>query len=197
VFPSYAGDSLFFGVGAGLGQIWTFDGTWTARGSGIKAQCFAGFRCQAPVSPDVMAVVTADGNWLAWISLSDGAVSEVPVSGAYVSSVRAFYQSLAAKINQGSAHSQARLAQPVVISAVGGDQNGNAFALVVTPTGGNGTTTLVQLAETGVATPLGMLQLPASASGQRYMPSKLFATNSEICILSRDGDLAWYPLARA
>jgi hypothetical protein len=192
---SYAGDSVFFGVAGGKGQIRSFDGGLKLTASGITAQSFAAkFPHQEFVPPDTMAVAPLNGHWLARVSIQSGAVQEDPISGEFVSNVRSFYESFFASVldRQGIDPTKTRVARPSVILAVGGDQDGGVYSLVATPKRGSiGLMSLVRFDQSGVGTLLGELQLPTGIFGW-----KVVILNSEVCVLSGNGSALWYSLPK-
>jgi hypothetical protein len=194
----YAGDSAFFRVVAGQGQIWSFNGALTLRQSGLAAQSFgAKFRLQDLVSTDTIAVASIDGNWLTRISVSSGTVQENAISGDFVPNVRSFYQSLQASFIARNGIDPNKVAAQEVVSAIGGDQNGGVYALIVTPKDGKGVLPVVSFEQSGNATLLGKVQLPVSPSGVPDVPLKVAVIGSEICVLTSNGDAAWYSLPAA
>lgn len=192
----YAGDSLFFRVVSGTGEIWSFDGGFTANATGMVAQSFSTVTppFHSTTLPSVgAAVVTAQGEWIARVSASPVAVQEAPVSCELVSGVRTFYQNWMSTLlnKKGIDPSKTNVARPTVISAIGSDESGVLYALVMSPTE-PGVLALVRFDEIGNGSVLSKISLPANT-----MAKQLFVVGSQLGVLSWRGGVAWYPLPTA
>jgi len=195
-----AGDSLFFRVVAGQGEIWSFDGSSLAAGvSGMVAQSFSTVVppfYAATLKPAGAVVVPSQGQWIARVSASPATVQEAAISCDYVTAVRTFYQtSRATRLsNQGIDPSDKRYLIPDVISTIGSDENGVLYALVMSPADGvQGVRVLVRFDGSGSGSVLGKISLPPNT----LMSSKLFVAGSHLGVVSPKGTLAWYPVPLA
>ena len=193
----YAGDSLFFRVVSGLGEIWSFDGSLTTKATGLVAQSFSTvippFH-SATLLPAGAAVVTAQGQWIARVAAAPFVVQEAPISCELVAGVRTFYQNATSTIlsNKGIAPSKTKVAMPETISAIGSDESGVLYALVMSPADGLGVLALVRFDGSGNGSVLGKVSLPANT-----MAKMLFVVGSQLGVLSWRGAVAWYSLPLA
>lgn len=196
---AYAGDSTFFRVVQGEGQVLQFDGGLTQKAVGLRADAFASrFRVVEPTSSDSIAVATNDAKLVATISVSGGVVEESTVGGD-IGNVRNFYDSLRASALSSSTMptGNVKLATPRIIASIGSDRNTKLYSLVVTPKDAKGVLALAVLDGSGVGTILGRLQLPLSSNGMPSMAIKLAIVGQEACVVMSNGTAAWFSLPKA
>jgi hypothetical protein len=189
--PRYAGDSTFFRIVKGAGEVLTLDNALTKTISGITATAIAAkFPELSLTAPDTMAVLDSGGLSMATVSLNSGAVTASAISSDAVAASRATSQAIIAQ-----AASNPRMATPIFITAIGGDAGGTLYAVVPLSKGGAGLVQVVSFDINGAGTTLGRVQLPLISAGRiAGMASRVVVANSQLGILSYRGDIAWYTL---
>ena len=99
---NYAGDSTFFRVASGIGEIWKLNNGLVEKASAITSPTISKkFGAKAVIGPDTFAVVDSGGQSMALISLSSGAVKEVPISSEVVAENRADLRCAACEVREG------------------------------------------------------------------------------------------------
>ena len=189
----YAGQSTFFRIASGSGQVWTLsDNGLVQQASGItSATIEKKFSLKAFVGPGNMAVVDAVGSSVALVSLTSGAVRDSALASDVVSDVRAESDALFARVG----NRNLRYATRVFISAIGGDDTGAVYATVVGRTGG--VNPVIRIDENGMASTLGNILLPVNENGSHMMPAGLVVWQRELAVIGAAGQIAWYQLPLA
>ena len=188
---SYAGDSTFFRIVKGTGEIWSLDNGLVQKGPGIVSPTLAKkFSLPVLVPPATIAVVDAVGDSMALISLASGSVKESSITSDVIKNSHAIIQALMERVNP----THLRMATNAFISAVGADPTGAIYAVVAAPKEQRGVVPVIKINATGAASDLGKIQLPSTSTGQPMMPIRLAASGSELALLGFSGDAAWYRL---
>jgi hypothetical protein len=188
----YAGDSIFFSASNGNGEIWKFDGGLEKIHSSGKAQSYtAKLLLRQLCSSDQFASATADGSFIARLSVTSGAVFETAITGEFISNIRSFYGSAndAWMARNGLDPIRDRVARPIVISSIGAGNSGTIYALVVTPRDPRGVFSLITIDEFGNGTLIAKIQVSDTVA----FPFGLLSIGSELGVVCRDGSAKWYP----
>ena len=190
---TYAGDSAFFRVVAGAGEIWTIQNGLVLRKAGIASPTLGKkFTLKARSGEGAMAVVDAVGNSMAIVSLSSGSVTDTIISSNVIASNQA--QSDSMIVRAGNAVTNPRLATRIFISAVAADQSSLLYAIVPELNDGPGIVTLIRLNPLGVGTMVAKIQTPLGKDGKPISVADIVVANSELGVLSPNGDIGWYAL---
>jgi hypothetical protein len=190
---SYAGDSRFFRIFSGTGEVWDLNNGLVQSHAGIVAPTFAKKFTQASlIAPDTIAVVDSVGTSMALVSLTSGSATESSISSEAIASSQAI--SGAAMARAGVDTTNRRMATRVFVTAIGGNQNDALYAIVAEPAQPIGVESLIRINANGASTTLGSIQFPSNGDGQPFMASKIVISNSEMGVLSYRGYVAWYKL---
>jgi len=185
---TYAGDSTFFRIVQGAGQVWSLENGLVQKVSAVTAPAIAAkFSQRSLISSGTFAVVDSVGQSQAMVALDTGAVTASSISSEAVTNARA---ASAAALER--AASNPRMATIVFITAIGSDQNGALYAAVPAPKGPTGTLPVISLNPDGVGSTLGMVQFRTLG-----IAMSLLATNSELAVSTSAGEIAWYALPLA
>jgi hypothetical protein len=184
----YAGDSTFFNLIEQQGEIWTLGDTLSKKVGGITVQPLS---VPAPVVQYLqsgnIALATRDGISMALVSASSGYAVEHPINSDVVAASRNYYASASTPPNS----------KPVILGAIGGDQNGNILGLVNGPAPMKAGAALIQMDSSGNASDIGRIVLPPDASGIPVFPTMRLGLSSELGVVAGNGTVAWYPRAAA
>jgi hypothetical protein len=184
----YAGDSTFFRIVDGAGQIWNLGNGLVQKLSGIASPTIRKKPTATTfLTPATIAVVDDVGASMALISIESGAVQESTISSETITNAQAF--SGVALARAGYNANNPRMATVIFITGIGADENGAVYAAV--PLQKARGVAIVKLDANGNGTTLGAIQKPFDTG---FMISKLVVSGTELGVLSHGGDIAWYQL---
>lgn len=192
----YAGDSTFFGVNNGLGEVWSLKSSFQQQVAGISAQVLGSAGVLTEYCPGGMMIAAAlDGSSAAAINLSSGVVRQTTISSEIVANSTAFYNALRSKY--GSPLPDPSFAGiTCILMGIGGDAEGNIYAVVQTPKPRETGLPVLRIDSSGIASSLGSAPLP-SGSTKPFGVKKLFPIGGSLGIVSASGLVAWYALPAA
>jgi hypothetical protein len=191
----YAGDSTFFRINHGSGEVWSLNNGFVQTLAGIASPTLAKkFAKEELIAPDTMAVVDPVGTSMALVSLSSGAVTDGAISSDLIANNRATSDGAVgrAMANAGSNATNSRMATRIFVTAIGGNQADAIYAVVPQPTQPFGVVSVVQISAAGVGTTLGSIQL--NSTGRPYFATKIVISGSQLAVLSQGGNVAWFNL---
>jgi hypothetical protein len=173
----YAGDSCFFRVAAGRGEIWSVRGGIVRKDKEFAADGVPPDALAAAVSPAELALVPTDGSGLFRVAIPAGTITRQPLASDEVKRRREESQ-----IGEGGG--QGGL---MVVLATGGGEMGILYVMLA-PLGGFIAPVLRIDSGGAVSTWKKLLLAP------RAVPMKLIASGAEIGVAHHNGSVAWYPV---
>jgi hypothetical protein len=191
----YAGDSTFFRINHGSGEVWSINNGFVQSLGGIGSPTLAKkFAKSELIAAETMAVVDPVGTSMALVSLNSGAVTDSTISSDVIANNRATSDATTARAmaNAGASATNSRMATRIFITAIGGNQGDAVYAVVPQPTQPFGVVSVVKISAAGVGTTLGSIQL--NREGRPYFAAKIVISGSEMAVLSQGGDVAWFSL---
>jgi hypothetical protein len=193
----YAGDSTFFRVVGGLGEVWSLQSSFQQQLAGISTPVLSGKAVLTEYCPGGTTIAAArDGSSAAAISLWNGVVREVAISSQLVASSTAFYSKVLSKYYNARPDPSFG-ATTSILMGIGGDAGGNIYAVVQTPNPQITGMAVLRLDQSGIASNIGNAPLPAGASVRSFGVMKLIPTAGSLGIVSSGGLVAWYTLPTA
>jgi hypothetical protein len=179
---TYIGDSLFArSTKQGAFEVWNAASGLALFSSGPISNSEARTYIDR-LTPDLVALTSAQGDTLTTFSLGSTATQQHAISGSVIEQAKATAQSTYAKSGMSS---RVKIG---IIPATGSDGKGVVQALIF-PYSSGGAPTLAGIDATGIATPLGACQPSPAVSS---VVAKLIKTTGELGVVYFSGAVLWY-----